>query len=918
MEIKQKEHKEIFNFKEKAKGVFKKIFNKRFLIVSKVFFMIIIFLFGTFAGLFVTGFFGTLDNPSQVTVDALHAMGFTNLFGIKSKIETTVKSIAAENVKIPFNYISGKFSDPEKIFINIDFEDYEKLKFKREQALERGILVSTDEDYVPAIITYGNKEVRVRIRLKGDMPMHFSGDKWSFRINVRGDDTLFGMQTFSIQDPKAREYLDEWVYHYALKQEGILSMRYNFVDVTINGDHKGIYNLEENFDKYLIEANNRREGPIIKFDESVYWDELLQEKAYFPDAQYITSNFYPATKIDSFKTTSMLEDPVKLEQFNKAKNLLESFRDGKLKAHEVFDVDLTAKYFAIGTVLGAPHASYWRNIRFYYNPITSLLEPIGYDAAISTNVDEAGILAESFPKSIEISTFPYANSTYSPHLEDVYDGFFSDPIFYEKYVQELEIISKTSYLDDLFEGMDEEINKYTKIIHSEKPTYHFFKENFYNRQKYIQRILSPATAVNAYYAGENSQKNTLKINIGNIYSLPIEIIDVRYENSIFEFEQEKIILQPKKPDELVNYDTFEVKIPNSIQWKDEFKQNLKINYKIFGANEIKTEEILPWSKSDEDFLNKDFIRQTPSVERSDFLEIDNSSKSISFKKGSWILNQSLIIPEGYIFFINEGTKIDLIDEAMILSYSKVQLLGSEKNPIKIFSSDGTGEGFVILNAKENSYIKYTYFNGLTNPSKEGWILTGAITFYNSPFKFENVKIIGMNSEDSVDGINSKYEIKNSLFKDCFSDCFDDDFGGGIIKDSLFANSGNDCLDISGAEISIQNVSIINPGDKGISAGEKTNLTSSNLKITGGNICVASKDLSNVIMRDSELSNCVYGFTVYQKKSEFGPASITSENTKMSSIQNNYLVEINSNLVLNEKIILGNKKNVYEILYPEEF
>jgi len=171
---------------------------------------------------------------------------------------------------------------------------------------------------------------------------------------------------------------------------------------------------------------------------------------------------------------------------------------------------------------------------------------------------------------------------------------------------------------------------------------------------------------------------------------------------------------------------------------------------------------------------------------------------------------------------------------------------------------------------------------------------------------------------AVDGINSKYEIKNSLFKDCFSDCFDDDFGGGIIKDSLFANSGNDCLDISGAEISIQNVSIINPGDKGISAGEKTNLTSSNLKITGGNICVASKDLSNVIMRDSELSNCVYGFTVYQKKSEFGPASITSENTKMSSIQNNYLVEINSNLVLNEKIILGNKKNVYEILYPEEF
>ena len=52
------------------------------------------------------------------------------------------------------------------------------------------------------------------------------------------------------------------------KEEGIISLRYNFVNFFINGENLGIYVLEEHFDnETLIENNRKRKGPIIKFYE---------------------------------------------------------------------------------------------------------------------------------------------------------------------------------------------------------------------------------------------------------------------------------------------------------------------------------------------------------------------------------------------------------------------------------------------------------------------------------------------------------------------------------------------------------------------------------------------------------------------------------------------------------------------------
>ena len=112
------------------------------------------------------------------------------------------------------NFINGRlFANPERITIDIKHTDFQRLAYKREIALATGILMASDADFVSAQIRYGDKPVDVKIRLKGDWVDHLLGDKWSFRIVTKGENSLFGMKQFSIHHPKARNYVYEWIFH---------------------------------------------------------------------------------------------------------------------------------------------------------------------------------------------------------------------------------------------------------------------------------------------------------------------------------------------------------------------------------------------------------------------------------------------------------------------------------------------------------------------------------------------------------------------------------------------------------------------------------------------------------------------------------------------------------------------------------
>ncbi|MBL4625642.1 MAG: hypothetical protein JKY42_10960 [Flavobacteriales bacterium] len=150
-------------------------------------------------------------------------------------------------------FISGCNSSEEKekeklIGLKFSLEIPEKgmksLEKDREEALKNKVLISDILSWVKAELTFGEEKIPVKVRLKGDWTDHLKGDKWSLRVKVKGEKYVMGMKEFSFQAPETRGDLNEWVYHKLLEKEDILTTKYEFCELTINGVEKGVFALE--------------------------------------------------------------------------------------------------------------------------------------------------------------------------------------------------------------------------------------------------------------------------------------------------------------------------------------------------------------------------------------------------------------------------------------------------------------------------------------------------------------------------------------------------------------------------------------------------------------------------------------------------------------------------------------------------
>ena len=362
------------------------------------------------------------------------------------------------------------------IQISLNEKYYDKLKKKRNKALSIGVLVTSTDDYVPATITFDSIDYRAEIRLKGDWTDHLKGDKWSFRIKLKDDKTILGMRKFSIHHPRTRGYVNEWLYHKAIKKEGLIGLRYGFLEGVIHiksesssefiNKEVGIYAIEETFDKRTIESNQRKESVILKFSENLWWDGVKKSIAVGAPSGLHWNNFNKSVEypITVFSESKVLQDDIMLNYFKTAKNLLNNL--GKeITLSEAFDIKKLAMQNAILNLFGGVHGNYKINLRFYYNPITSILEPIAFDA-------NSGVKLKKYEH------FIFAR------------GEKKDSLYLNELTNAMDKVSKPEYLKHLIKEYKEQISTYEKVLKNEFGVSGFSFQNIEYNQGIIREELT--------------------------------------------------------------------------------------------------------------------------------------------------------------------------------------------------------------------------------------------------------------------------------------------------------------------------------------------------------------------------------------------------------------------------------------------
>ena len=810
-------------------------------------------------------------------------------------------------------------------YVELDTSAMMSLMETRIKAFKAGILQSSEDgDWVDGFVFADNMDMKAKLRLKGDWLDHLHGSKWSYRVKLKKDFSWNRMKVFSLQNPMARLGVNEWFLHQVMMSEGLLTTRYGFIPMTLNGRNMGLYAWEEHFVKQLVESQNRREGPILRFLENALWDtRVLDDKKMMNNKK---TPVFQAAAIEPFASGKIAEDSGMFQQYLIAQNLMYQYKNRLAKASDIFNVEMMAKYFAMADVFLARHSIIWHNQRFYYNPVLCKLEPIAFDCYSDIGLEDQ--------KKNPIWGFQHHDITQPDEFIMIHE-LFNDTDFLNSYVNYLARYSNADFLDSVFTYYQPKTDYYDSLIKREYPAEFLFKSNVLVNAHTIRDVL-PAfeKQISEMKRDHKSWKNTPSQNQVYDSILPAFFAP----NLVLAYKQQMMgdscLIKVKSffPESMVILGVGKTakKIREIIVPVPELQASKKgnpmesffiahgteVNYLFFSlasSDEVSSIEIKPWPEPDgASTPQQQLTTSFPFPDTSLISKVKGDQ--VYIKKGINVINHPVWIPGGYMVHFEPGTTVNLINKAGFISYSPVIMRGTSDSPVVITSSDFTGNGFTVLQAEGRSHVEHTRFENLNTLNYKAWVLTGAVTFYESDVDMIHSVVYRNQCEDGLNIIRSKFLTEDVTFDYTWGDAFDSDFSNGLVLNCKFTNLGNDAIDFSGSTITIQDVTIDKASDKGISGGELSHLTVKNTSIRRCNIGIASKDLSIVKVTGTRVLDCNYGLVLLQKKPEFGPGTLIFNQSTIQNPQTEMLIEVGSMVIKDGTEIPGSVKDASNLFY----
>jgi len=359
----------------------------------------------------------------------------------------------------------------ENIVINIDQKNLYNLELQRINKLKG--FNQNNITYSTASINYQNNDYDIKLRVKGDRKLHFyKKNETSYKIDLRGEKRIWGLEEFSVQKPITRNYIYEFIFHKFLKFNNLISLRYSFVNLSINDTDQGIYAVEEGFSKELIEINKKRNGPIFS----------LQEKK---------GVIYPNIEFDLYSTEYWISNFPDLT--NSVFLKLEEIKKEDSDFSKYFDLKKWALYFAIIDLTQNYHGSVLKSVKLYYNPVTANFEPIGFDGHYNSLLFNDFVLFDFLDENNE-------NCDWICEERNWYLKFLKNKDFLNYYKQMLKKISNRNFIDEFIVKTSSEINFYNNQFLSETSKYdkvfrkglgpYLYDQNYLiNRANYIRSRL---------------------------------------------------------------------------------------------------------------------------------------------------------------------------------------------------------------------------------------------------------------------------------------------------------------------------------------------------------------------------------------------------------------------------------------------
>ncbi|MEZ5980185.1 MAG: hypothetical protein R3F34_18505 [Planctomycetota bacterium] len=803
----------------------------------------------------------------------------------------------------------------------------------------RSGVVDIDSDVMrPAVVRFDGRALPAHVRLKGDKLDHVDSDRLSLRIELDSG-AWRGMRTFSIQHPKTRGYLREWLVHRAARHEGVLAPRSDFVEVSISGRPPAVYFYEEHFEVPLLESQGRREGPIVRLDEDTFWKYVGGYGA--------TLSFLPTTLREAllpfsatasgFDQSRLQSDPALAPLLDAALSSLErlaplieerwrSRADPAASARarlavgdeieRLLDVDAFARFDAIASVFRAHHALAWHNRRYYYDPVTSRLEPILFDADVGADpvrFDPVGLTddpTQTFPM-VDVCRLSddYRVAVARSHARLVDPHWLAD--FSEEVGVELErraaLLERTDGLAPvdapaaLWNALELERIRLSGIVHP--PT------------------CAAAEARLVVNDEGASLAAVLRLEFWGTTTVPVRFARLRAQNGAVVEPARALLRDGEVPldrwvDSVDGRTTIEFDVdPRMVNLSSVRELIRRVSSGEDAANAGSLDFELEYDVATEDVPRRLQVvgravrsAETPRapvpptldafLAAHPFVTASFDARRLVLAPGVHRVDEDLVLPEGFAL-TNEPTAgpvvLEFAERACLVAFGPLDLVGVELRG----RDGGAFEGLQVLDAKVESRLVDVVVRGAGPVERGGWRTTGGVTFYRSPLVATRCRFESAPGEDALNVFGVAVELRDCVFQGVASDAFDGDFVHGSARGCVFRDVTADGVDTSGSEFLVADCTFERIGDKCVSAGEASTVTVANLAAQDCRLGIVAKDRSVVTVEGARFDRVgLAALAAFEKKPEYGPASMDARSVVFGEgIAERALVQIGSTVVL---------------------
>jgi hypothetical protein len=273
--------------------------------------------------------------------------------------------------------------------IRIGDKALRRLLAHRERIRDLETLTAEDRLWIPATFIHEDEPYEVKLRLRGDLPVHWRGSKQSYRVKFKRR-PFQGRKEINLIVPWDKHYAVEWLQTRVAEDLGLLFFPSHFVNLTINGEDAGLYFENEHPTREYLERNGRMASSIFTFGANwtLYFGKSYHHIAFSLPGSATTP---PVESIGQIKQRATYDDgnpEYARKQLAYLLELYELLTEGSVKdvaerAGYYLDLEKFARFVALQDFFGTTHGMALNdNTRLYLDPTSGKFEFIPWDTAL--------------------------------------------------------------------------------------------------------------------------------------------------------------------------------------------------------------------------------------------------------------------------------------------------------------------------------------------------------------------------------------------------------------------------------------------------------------------------------------------------------------------------------------------------------